>query len=804
LLRRLRIRAKLTLVSALPLLCLLGVVLAASFGRARAVAGSAELADQIRLSTVVDDVVHEIQRERGLSAGYAGGGFTGADRLRVEEQRAVVDRARGQLADAATRVRDTPAARALASARTRLDGIGDHRAAIDGHGYGVSATLGWYTDTVSELLQASAPAAASGSATDTALLPALTAYGALARAKEATALEAALLNGVLGQGSFQPDQYRQLLTLVGTQRAERDIFDTVASPAQRERLAAVFVGPELARAADMERRAIARPVERLEMVPDEWWDLMGEKADRYAAVEHDIATELEQAADAETARARTELLLVLGGGLALVAGTAVVVAVIARAILAPVTTLTARAYRAARTDLPRAIGALQEVEGDAVVDELPAVEVDSEDELAGLAAAFNSVQRAAIDLAVDQALLRRNVAEMFVNLGRRNQALIGRQLAFIDRLEQDEADPDQLEKLFLLDHMSTRMRRNAESLLVLAGAELPRRWSSSVPVVDIVRAGLSEIEDYRRIEVGDVGPVAVVGPAATDLTHLLAELLENATMFSAPSTKVEVHGAARAEGYLLAVVDHGVGLSTSQLGEANRRIEELARFDRSPSKMLGLYVVGRLAARHGITVRLVESVTQGITAKVLLPAGLLDHTAPAAEPVATLAGASVPAAGRVSAPVPVAVNGAGDATGDDGPPPLARRPRRSRPALAEAGPRPGGGERTMRALQVVPSGGPPPGDADADAADPGAAAMISVEGENSLRALRRRVRGAQLPDRGPGPSAPARPTPSDDGGGGPDRAAAVRASIGAFQQAVARGRSTTATETSGPAQPQLP
>jgi hypothetical protein len=786
-LRRLRIRAKLILVSALPLVCLLGVVLAASSTRARAVATSAELADEVRLSGVVDDVLHELQRERGLSSGLVGGGFQGDDRGHLDEQRAVVDRARQRLADAAARSATTPTGQALVLPLRRLEDLSGHRSAIDRRGFGVTATLGWYDDTIEEFLRSSA--SLSRAVSDTELLSQLSAYAALSRAKEAAALEQGLINGVIGQGSFQPDQYRQLLTLVGAQRAERDVFDAVASPAQRNELAAAYAAPEIARAAEMERQAMARPTERLDLRADEWWDLTAVKIDRYRAVEQSLAGDVARTAAARAADARTGLALVLGGGLALVAGTAAIVAGIARSISRPVSSLTARAYRAARTDLPRIIGSLQATDGPPVLEELPAVEVDTDDELAELASAFNSVQEAAVELAADQAVLRQNVAEMFVNLGRRNQALIGRQLAFIDRLERDEADPDQLEKLFRLDHMSTRMRRNAESLLVLAGADLPRRWSSAVPVADIVRAGLSEIEDYTRVDLGDLADVGIAGVAATDLTHLLAELLENATMFSAPSSRVKVHGARRDDGYLMAVVDHGVGMAPSQLSEANTRIDELARFDRSPSKMLGLYVVGRLAARHGIAVRLVESATVGLTAKVLIPATVLDHVPDGDQ----RSGAALVDGGE--RPVPALVGApAGDAGRSDGRAPLARRPRRSR-GTASRSPLPARAPGT-RALQVVLPGDT--GDIGAEAHGPDTAvsgtpaaagassrATISAGGENSLRALRHRVRGAQLPDGGPPAAGPAASARYPDAEG---RAGEVRTAIGAFQQAVARGR----------------
>jgi signal transduction histidine kinase len=770
-LHRLRIRAKLTLVAAVPLLCLFALVVAGSVVRATEVTRASQLADEVRLSVGVTNLVHELQRERGLSSGLVGGGFQPSDRQRVNDQRLAVDVARRLLVDSITRFGQNRAGRAIEAPMAGLSGIDQHRSAVDGRRLDVAGTLRWYTDSIDQFLGATAMLAES--ATDTDLLSQLTAYGALAKAKEAAALERGMMNGVFGVGSFSGDQYAQFLTLVATQRAQRDVFAADATEAQRQALDAALVSSEITRATELEGQATSRPTGPLGVRPVEWWDLMTVKIDRYRVVEQRLASDVLQVADAQAATARLQMGLFLAAGIGLVLVSAGVVAVTARALSRPMRALTDRAYRSAQVDLPRAIKSLQNMGPGAMADELPSIEVASHDEVADLATAFNSVQQVAVDLAVDQAMLRRNVAEMFINLGRRNQALIGRQLAFIDRLERDEADPDQLDKLFRLDHMTTRMRRNAESLLVLAGAELPRRWNSAVPMADVVRAGLSEIEDYARVELADLGDTAVAGSVATDLTHLLAELLENATAFSPPSSKVEVHGARRAEGYLLAVVDHGIGMSPAQLADANARIDELARFDRSPSKLLGLYVVGRLAARHGISVRLLESVTSGVTAKVLIPGTLLQQMAAPALPRVDVT--------ETRALVGAVAGGGGDRAPRSGPvgvagPPLQRRVRRSPTggpgAAGDAGRNPRRAAASVAVARV--------GDADPGPDDPEGPSAISATGEHSLRALRKRVRGAQLPDVGTargGFPAPANRTAGD-----------VGASLGAFQAAVDRGR----------------
>src|SRR5690606_34532996 len=246
------------------------------------------------------------------------------------------------------------------------------------------------------------------------------------------------------------------------------------------------------------------------------------------------------------------------------------------------------------------------------------------DEGADVADALNTVQDSALDLAVEQAVLRRNIADSFVNLGRRNQNLLGRQLDFITELESKETDPDTLANLFRLDHLATRMRRNAESLLVLAGVEPPRKWAAPVRLTDVIRAALGEVEEYQRVTVRGVEPATIVGSAAADVAHLLAELIENALVFSPPDQTVDIRGRGNDDGgYTLAIIDSGLGMSPEDIAAANRRLAGLESFTIAPSKYLGHYVAGNLAARHGIKVRLDNSPGNGITATVELPPTLL-------------------------------------------------------------------------------------------------------------------------------------------------------------------------------------
>ena len=225
-------------------------------------------------------------------------------------------------------------------------------------------------------------------------------------------------------------------------------------------------------------------------------------------------------------------------------------------------------------------------------------------------------------------ILRKGVSEIFVTLARRNRELVDRQLALIDQLEAREEDPEVLGGYFKLDHLATRMRRNAESLLVLAGTETKRMWEKPLDIGDVVRAALGEVDDYQRIEVLALEPVQVSGGVVTDLSHLLSEILDNATQFSPPADRVRVTGSFDQDGYLLTISDHGVGMTEARMGEINRLLAKPPVLGLALDPTLGLYVVARLAARHGIDIRLVRGVP-GMTVRVTIPRNKLEVADPA-------------------------------------------------------------------------------------------------------------------------------------------------------------------------------
>lgn len=515
----------------------------------------------------------------------------------------------------------------------------------------------------------------------------------------------------------------------------------------------------------------------------------GGAAENTSAAEMASGILQQEAADlTAAAEDRREQFILLAAGIIILAIVSSWLA--SRSITRPLRKLRAEAAEMAGHRLPAALQQISETPmgEDVVVPGLEPIVVKTRDEVHEVVDVLNDVQDQTLALAADQAVLRRNIADSFVNLGRRNQNLLDRQLEFITELEQNETEPDELESLFRLDHLATRMRRNAESLLVLAGVESPRQWTAPVSVDDVVRAALGEVEDYQRVNVRHLDPVMVAGTAAAGVSHVLAELIENALNFSPPGAAVEVKGRANAEGYMVAIDDDGIGMSAEDLEQANRRLSGAESYTVAPSRYLGHYVAGNLATRFGISVRLQDSPAGGVTATVGIPTALI--AAAGAQPVEPVeiepAGAPAIEASQTEAapsdPVVVPVDDAGDI---DAPGSLAEALGTSELASIDSV------EDLTRAMDREP---PTP---DASQASMPAADSPATDPPAPPIGLPRRVPGAQRPDLQPTVArrvqeAAAPQTPTSPESDGTDGASPVAGAFGflAGYSAAANGPST--------------
>jgi len=321
----------------------------------------------------------------------------------------------------------------------------------------------------------------------------------------------------------------------------------------------------------------------------------------------------------------------LAVAVAVVVGTVVLGSLIAahrmgKSLSSRIGKVTASARRVARRDMIELLDALRAEDPDP--GSIPPLDIDTRDpdEVGELARSLDELHVSLIDIGSRQMeTLRRGVSKIFVTLARRNSSLVDRQLAFLDDLESREEDPKTLGGYYRLDHLATRMRRNAESLLVLAGAESPRVWAKASDMSDVVRAAISEVDEYQRIEIVALEPARLTGSAVSDVAHLVAELLENSIEFSPPSQPVRVTGLFDMDGYQLSVSDRGVGLSDARIAELNRILDKPPSLGLSLEPTLGMYVVARLAHRHGLDVELIHGVP-GLTAKVTIPRQRLERT----------------------------------------------------------------------------------------------------------------------------------------------------------------------------------
>ncbi|MEV0092710.1 nitrate- and nitrite sensing domain-containing protein [Streptomyces sp. NPDC050738] len=491
----------------------------------------------------------------------------------------------------------------------------------------------------------------------------------ISRAREALSREDALFGSALVAGRMDPRDLRDMEDL----STARTVYYTV-SLAQlprhdRDAFNAYWKGPRTVSLRNAETNAFtAGSAGAAHSIPADRWKATASTAlsdlDRMGT---DARASFKDRVKPAAVNVIVKLAVAAALGIAGLTVSLIVSVRIGRELVRDLRRLRKEAHEVSGVRLPSVMRRLASGELVDVETEAPRLDYEK-DEVGQVGQALNTLQRAAVEAAVRQADMRRGVSEVFVNLARRNQVLLHRQLTLLDTMERRTEDTEELADLFRLDHLTTRMRRHAEGLVILSGASPSRQWRKPVQLMDVVRAAVAEVEDYERIEVRRLPRIGVGGPAVADLTHLIAELLENATVFSPPHTAVQVHGERVANGFTLEIHDRGLGMPAETLLDANLRLAETPEFELSDTDRLGLFVVSRLAQRQNVRVSLQQSPYGGTTAVVFIPVALLTDAAdidtngvgfrldrkapgPAAEPKARGALSPVPAG--LQSPLPV-------------------------------------------------------------------------------------------------------------------------------------------------------
>src|SRR6266540_3126410 len=662
-LRNWRVRSKLIAVLVIPAVAFLVL---ASFGIGASVRDVRALDRGSRLAEFgrqVTGLVHELQAERDLTAGYM---EVRARNLKTNDAQEVVRGLSAQQPLVDQRVAAYREAEALLydglgrrqqarfdAARAGLEDLAGLREAVASASLTGRGIFDEYSQLISRLLDVDLEIAQPGG--DEELAQSVRAFNDLSRTKEVTSRIRGTLHGVTYRGAFAFGEFQDVADLLAEQRAAAEQFQADADEQQRSLNADVVTGQAVLQVNRTAQNALNRQSNlRLNIDPAQWLAASSTQIELLRTVERQLLDGVVDqsqnlSTSAQRQALRDALLIAVILAVALLA-----LFVVARSMARPLQRLRAGAREIAERRLPEAVERLRTTESGDLDVRVDPIGIRSRDEIGQVAQAVDEIQEVAVRLATEQAALRRSIGDMFTNLARRSQALIDRQLELIDDLERNEADPETLEHLFRLDHLATRMRRNAEDLIVLSGADPGRHWAHRMTLVDVVRAAAAEVEEYQRVEFLPLADLEVTGHASVDVIHLLAELIENATVFSPPNTKVQIAGQAVPHGYVVEIEDRGLGMSDEELIQANERLANPPEIDFALSRVLGLYVVGRLAQRHGIKVQLRHSWYGGVTTLTLIPHGLLvwpKEPAAMPEPAAAVPGlAQLPSPDRVAEP----------------------------------------------------------------------------------------------------------------------------------------------------------
>ncbi|MFJ4370012.1 nitrate- and nitrite sensing domain-containing protein [Streptomyces chartreusis] len=448
------------------------------------------------------------------------------------------------------------------------------------------------------------------------------------RARELLSREDALLSSALVVGKLTREEIRDVSDLVAQRTLMYDVSLTDLPSSERERFERFWKNASTAPLRVAEQAVIFGQPGRPSIVEAKSWDTAaGSVLEELSKLNDEAGTRYQERVQPVAMGVIVKAAIAGVLGLLALLFSLVLSVRIGRSLIRDLRQLRLEAHEASGVRLPSVMRRLSAGEQVDVETEVPRLEYDK-NEIGEVGQALNTLQRAAVEAAVKQAELRAGVSEVFVNLARRSQVLLHKQLTLLDTMERRTEDTDELADLFRLDHLTTRMRRHAEGLVILSGAAPSRQWRKPVQLMDVVRAAVAEVEDYERIEVRRLPRVAVTGPAVADITHLVAELLENATVFSPPHTAVQVLGERVANGFTLEIHDRGLGMAAEALLDANLRLAETPEFELSDTDRLGLFVVSRLAQRQNVRVSLQPSPYGGTTAVVFIPDALLTDDVP--------------------------------------------------------------------------------------------------------------------------------------------------------------------------------
>jgi signal transduction histidine kinase len=631
-----RVRYRLAACIAVPTLIAAALGSFLIYGDVNNWAASGRVEHLAQLNASVVKLTQALEDERDLSAGYAAFRSHGADVVGpLKTARATTDADAQTVSNEASSVTtgagyNAATVQDLVTLVATFNSLPPLREIVSGTQFSASQIIQAYTRNIIYAANTFSASAGAG-ANDSDLQANINTLASLLLVENEMSLQRAILYGALRSPAktFGPGDLNTLQQAFESQQADQDEFDASTSQAEQEYFSnMISAGPESTAAfleALAEEIATQSPVAPLTarntgLTAQAWYTNQSATIDATRTVADGLVQNITNRASTIRSQATQTLLVTSLLTLFLLFLVVLISSVVARSLTRPLRKLRTDALDVAGHRLPEMVRRLSQSEGTDENADIEPIGVNSTDEIGEVARAFDQVHREAVRLAADEAMLRGNLNAMFINLSRRSQSLIERQLSLIDSLEQSEQDSGRLSSLFRLDHLATRMRRNSENLLVLAGHEVTRRWSQPVPLVDVLRAAISEIEQYERVVLNVQPGIVVVGQAVNDVVHLVAEIVENATTFSPEDTQVYVSGQPLSSGgVLLDITDNGVGISDQEMSHANWRLDNPPVVDVAVSRRMGLFVVGRLAARHGVRVRLRHAQAGGLTALIWLP-----------------------------------------------------------------------------------------------------------------------------------------------------------------------------------------